>query len=121
MNTLVVLTVVVIALLIAGLAFFLFVIGGQLLRVADKLEECADLVWTIKGHADVIEPGLERINGTAGTIAGALPLLYGFAEGIVTGATYEAAPADAPPEVARPASGTRRSRMLDGVGYRAAG
>ena len=34
---------------------------------------------------------LERINRTAGTIAGALPLLYSFAEGIVTGATYEPA------------------------------
>ncbi len=117
MNTLVVLSVVVIAVLIAGLAFFLFVIGGQLLRVADKLEECADLVWSIKGHAEVIEPGVERINRTAGTIAGALPLLYTMAEDIVVGATYEPA-TSTEPDVARPASGTRRSRMFDHVGYR---
>ena len=47
---------------------------------------------------------------------GALPLLYGMAEEIVTGATY--APAEpAPPEPARPASGRRRSRLLDAVGF----
>lgn len=117
MTTLVVLTVVVIAALIAGLAIYLFIIGGQLGRVADKLEECADLVWEVQANARVIEPGVERINRTAGTIASALPLLYKMAEGIVVGATYEpVAPGE--PEVARPASGVRRSRMLEGVGYR---
>jgi hypothetical protein len=51
-------------------------------------------------------------------VAGALPLLYGMAEEIVTGATY--VPAEpAPPEPARPASGTRRSRLLDAVGFAA--
>jgi hypothetical protein len=51
-------------------------------------------------------------------VAGALPLLYGMAEEIVTGATY--APAEpAPPEPARPASGRRRSRLLDAVGFTA--
>lgn len=117
---LIVLTVVVIALLIAGLAIYLWILGGQLGRVADNLEECADLVWTIHEHADVIEPGVERINRTAGTIAGALPLLYSMAEGIVTGATYEPS-ADAEPSVARPASGVRRSRFLEGTGYRPGG
>ncbi|MEX2324158.1 MAG: hypothetical protein WD576_00270 [Nitriliruptoraceae bacterium] len=117
MNTLVLLSVVVIAALIGGLAFYLAVLGSQLARVADKLEECADLVWEIKHNADVIEPGLERISRTGGTIAGALPLLYSMAEGIVVGATYEPAiPAE--PEAVRPASGTRRSRFLDSVGYR---
>jgi hypothetical protein len=68
-------------------------------------------------NAEVIEPGVERINHTGGVIAGALPLLYGMAEGIVVGATYkpveetERAPA-------RPASGRRRSRLHDAVGYR---
>jgi hypothetical protein len=120
MTLFVVLTVVVIALLIAGLAIYLFIVGGQLGRVADTLEECADLVWTIHEHAEVIEPGVERINRTAGTVAGALPLLYSMAEGIVTGATYEPEPAGEP-EVARPASGVRRSRLLEGVGYRPEG
>ncbi len=119
MNLLVVLTVVDIVLLVAGLAFYLFIVGGQLTRVADKLEECADIVWRIKANAEVIEPGVTRINTTAGTIAGALPLLYTMAEGIVAGATYEP-PATDEPVVARPASGTRRSRMLEGVGYHAA-
>lgn len=119
MTTFVVLTVVVIAALIAGLAIYLFIVGSQLARVADKLEECADLVWEVQANAGVIEPGVERINRTAGTVAGALPLLYKMAEGIVVGATYEPAPADADPEVARPASGVRRSRLLEGVGYRA--
>ena len=118
MTTLVVLTVIDIVLLIAGLAIYLYIVGGQLSTVADRLEECADLVWEIKQNATVIEPGLERINRTGGGVAGALPLLYGMAEGIVTGATYEPEPEDAERPPARPAMGTRRSRLLDGVGYR---
>jgi hypothetical protein len=110
------LSVLDIVLLIAGLAFYLFVVGGQLKRIATNLEECAGLVRAIRGHATVIEPGLEHINRTGGVVAGALPLLYGMAEGIVTGATYQPAP-PAAPEPARPASGTRRSRLHDGVGY----
>ena len=47
----VVLSVVDIVLLIAGLAFYLFVVGGQLKRIATNLEECAELVRTIVGHA----------------------------------------------------------------------
>jgi hypothetical protein len=110
------LSVIDIVLLIAGLAFYLFVVGGQLKRIATNLEECAEIVRTIRGHAKVIEPGLEHINRTGGVVAGALPLLYGMAEGIVAGATYQpAAPAE--PAPARPASGTRRSRLHDGVGY----
>ena len=116
----VVLSVVDIALLIAGLAFYLFVVGGQLKRIATNLEECAELVRTIRGHAEVIEPGVEHINRTGGVIAGALPLLYGMAEGIVVGVTPPAAePVVRPP--ARPASGRRRSRLHDGVGYMPAG
>jgi len=116
MDTLVILSVVDIALLIAGLAFYLFVVGGQLKRIATNLEECAEIVHTIRGHAQAIEPGVERINQTGGVIAGALPLLYGMAEGIVTGATYQpAVPAQRQP--AQPASGRRRSRLHDAVGY----
>lgn len=117
MTLLVTLSVVVVVLLVAGLAGYLYVVGSQLARVADNLEACADLVWQIHGHAEVIEPGLHRINRTAGTVAGALPLLYTAAEGVVTGATYEPDPAPQP-SVARPASGVRRSRLLDAVGYR---
>jgi len=114
MTTLVVLSVVDIVLLIAGLAFYLFVVGGQLTRVATDLEECADIVWDIKKNAEPIVEGVSNINRVGGVVAGALPLLYGMAEGIVVGATYQPPP-ERPP--AAPASGTRRSRMHEMVGY----
>ena len=116
MTTLVVLTVVDIVLLIAGLAVYLFWVGSLLGRIAGNLEESAGIVHTIVGHAKLIGPGVEHINETGGVVAGALPLLYGMAADIVTGATYTPAP-PAPPQPARPASGTRRSRLLDGVGF----
>jgi hypothetical protein len=115
MTALVVCTVIDIALLIAGLAFYLFVVGSQLDNIATNLEDCSDLVRTIVRQAEVIEPGVEHINHTGGVIAGALPLLYGMAEGIVVGATYEPPAEERGP--ARPASGTRRSRFHDAVGY----
>src|SRR5688572_6295825 len=87
MSQLVLLSIVDIVLLIAGLAFYLFVVGGQLKRIATNLEECAELVRTIRANAEVIEPGVEHISRTGGVVAGALPLLYGMAEGIVTGVT----------------------------------
>jgi hypothetical protein len=116
MTTLVVLSVIDIVLLIAGLAFYLFVVGSQLSRIATNLEECSDIVGNIVRNAEVIEPGVEHINRTGRVIAGALPLLYGMAEGIVTGVT----PRPTEPVVrgpAAPASGRRRSRLHDGVGY----
>jgi hypothetical protein len=116
MTLLVVLTVADILLLAAGLAFYLFWVGTLLTRIAGNLEECAELVRTIVGHAELIGPGVEHINQTGGVVAGALPLLYGMAEGIVANVT----PREAPPEVpepARPASGTRRSRLADAVGF----
>ncbi len=116
MTTLIVLSVVDIVLLIAGLAFYLFVVGSQLTRIATNLEGCSDLVRTIERNAEVIEPGVEHINHTGGIVAGALPLLYGMAEGIVVGATYQPA-ASAERGPARPASGRRRSRFHDAVGY----
>jgi hypothetical protein len=115
MNNLVILTVVDIVALVAVLAIYLYVVGKQLTRVAGNLEEAADLVWKVKANAEVIAPGLERINRTGGVVAGALPLLYGMAEGIVTGATYEPSTEERPP--AKPADGTRRSRQLHGVGF----
>ena len=116
MTTLVVLTVIAIVLLIAGLAFFLFWTGTLLDRVAVNLEESAGLVRTIGEHAKLIGPGVEHINETGGVVAGALPLLYGMAEEIVAGVTPRP---ETPliPEPARPASGTRRSRLLDAVGF----
>ena len=116
MTVLVVLTVVAIAVLIAELAVYLFVVGSQLARVATKLEGCAEVVWDIKRNAEPIKSGVDRINSTGRVIAGALPLLYGMAEGIVVGATYEVAPKrESVP--ARPAMKRRRTRMHDAVGY----
>jgi len=108
------LTVLEIVVLIAGLAFFLFWIGTLLTRIATNLEECASLVKKINGHAGVIVPGVEHINRTGKVVASALPLLYGFAERIV------ARGKDIPTRssVARPASGTRRSRLHETVGFR---
>ncbi|MGO8956258.1 MAG: hypothetical protein ACLQFR_02610 [Streptosporangiaceae bacterium] len=116
MTTLVILTVVDVVLLIAGLAFYLYWVGTLLTRIAGNLEECAELVRTIVGHAKLIGPGVGHINETGGVVAGALPLLYWMAEGIVAAVT----PRPEEPAVlepARPASGTRRSRLHDAVGY----
>ena len=107
MNTMVLLSVVDIVLLIAGLAFYLFVVGGQLKRIATNLEECAEPIL----------PGVDHINRTGAVVAGALPLLYGMAEGIVAGVTPAPVGADAIRGPARPASGRRRSRLHDAVGY----
>jgi hypothetical protein len=116
MTTLVVLTVLEIVVLIAGLAFYLFWVGTLLTRIAGNLEDCGDLVRAIVGHAKLIGPGVGHINQTGGVVAGALPLLYGMAEEIVADVTPR--PEEpAAPEPARPASGTRRSRLHDAVGY----
>lgn len=117
MDIMVVLSVVDIVLLIAGLAVYLWIVGGQLTRIATTLEECSELVQKILADARVIEPGVEHINRTGGVIAGALPLLYGMAEGIVAGATYVHPAEGVLTAPARPASGTRRSRLHDSVGY----
>jgi len=113
----IVLTVIVIVLLIAGLAFYLYWAGTLLDRIGAKLEGAAEIVRGIKADAELIGPGVEHINQTGGVVAGALPLLYTMAEGIVVGVTGPA-PQPEVPEPARPASGTRRSRLLSAVGYR---
>lgn len=116
MTVLVVLTVIVIVALIAGLAVYLYWAGTLLDRIGAKLEGAGDIVRGITADAELIGPGVEHINQTGGVVAGALPLLYGMAEEIVAGVT-PAAPRPQVPEPARPASGTRRSRLLTGVGY----
>ena len=116
MTGMVIFTVIDIVLLIAGLAFYLFWVGSLLDRIGANLEECAELVRAIVGHAKLIGPAVGHINETGGVVAGALPLLYGMAEEIVTDVTPRPEP-PAVPEPARPASGTRRSRLLDAVGF----
>ena len=116
MSDLVLFTVIDIVLLIAGLAIYLWIVGTQLTRIATNLEECDALVAKINVNAASIEGNLEHVNRTGGVIAGALPLLYGMAEKIVVGATYdpETVPERSP---AVPASGRRRSRLHDAIGY----
>ena len=104
-----------VAALIAGLAIYLFIVGSQLKGIAADLEESADIVWQIKKDAEAIAPGLTSINTTGRVVAGALPLLYGMGEGIVVGATYQHDEHVAE-GVARPAMGTRRTRLMEGVG-----
>jgi hypothetical protein len=116
MTVLVILTVVVIAALIAGLAFYLYWAGTLLDRIGAKLEGAAEIVRGIGADAQLIGPGVEHINQTGGVVAGALPLLYSMAEDIVRGVT-PAAPRPEVPPPALPASGTRRSRLLAAVGY----
>ena len=116
MTLLVVMTVVAITSLIAELAIYLYVVGSGLTRVAGKLEGVAGVVWDIKHNAEPIDPGLERINKVGSRIAAAMPLLYGMAEGIVVGATYEPAP-EVEPVPARPAMKRRRTRLQEAVGY----
>ncbi|MGH8907903.1 MAG: hypothetical protein ACRD0K_15635 [Egibacteraceae bacterium] len=113
-TTLVVLSVLEIVVLVAALAFYLAWVGVLLSRIADNLEDCNASVKTIIGHAGLIGPGVQHINETGAQVAGAMPLLYGLAEGIIAKATPAPAPSPNTP-VARPASGTRRSRMH--VGY----
>jgi hypothetical protein len=110
-TTLIVLTVVEIVLLIAGLAFFLFWVGSLLTRIAGNLEKCSEAVSEIRGHAGDIVPGVEHINRTGGVVASALPLLYGFAEQIVTNVS------PAPEPRPRVVTGRRRSRLHETVGY----
>lgn len=115
--SLILLSVLVIGLLIAVLAIYLFVIGQLLHNIADNLDDCLGSVKTILDHAQVIVPAVEHINRTGGVVAGALPLLYGGADRI---AAKLAPPVPAPVNGHSnlPASGRRRSRLMDTVGFR---
>ncbi|MBV8542174.1 MAG: hypothetical protein JO364_03115 [Pseudonocardiales bacterium] len=88
--TLVVLTVIVVALLVAVLAVFLFAIGVLLNRTADNLDDCARNVKTVAHQAEVVGPALGRIKETGTTVVGALPLLCEAAEriGVAKSAPY---------------------------------
>lgn len=112
-STLTVITVIEIVVLIAGLAFFLYWVGSLLTTIAGTLEAGVGLVEQIRDDATLIGPGVEHINRSGGVVAAALPLLYGFAEKIIVKAT----PNPERPAVAVPASGRRRSRLLESVGY----
>ena len=127
MTVLVILTVIVIVALIAGLAVYLYWAGTLLDRIGAKLEGAADIVRGIVADAELIGPGVDHINRTGGVVAGALPLLYGMAEGIVAGVTPGSRPRPRcpsrpgpPPAPAAPAcctrSATRRGTNSAGAG-----
>ena len=80
--TLVVLTVVIVGLLIAALAAYLFIIGQLLKTTAVGLGDCLGSVRTIAGQAQVIGPGVNRINKTGTDLIGAMPLLIDGANGV---------------------------------------
>ncbi len=115
MKRLVVLTVVAIAVLTGGLALYFFWLGTLLNRIADNLEDSADLVRDIDDNAKVIRPGVAHINEVGGVVAGALPLLYVMAEDVVRSSAGEPATSSATDAAGTP--GARRSRQHDGVGF----
>ena len=101
----VVLSVIDIVLLIAGLAFYLFVVGTP---AHPDRDQPRGVRRPRPDHRRPTPsrscPGVEHINRTGGVVAGALPLLYGMAEGIVAGVTPRPTnPAERP--AARPAIG----------------
>jgi hypothetical protein len=115
MKRLQVLTVVVIGVLTGGLALYLFWLGTLLNRIADNLEDSADLVRNIDDNAKVIRPGVAHVNEVGGVVAGALPLLYGMAEQVVQSTAGEPATSSGTDAASTP--GTRRSRHHDAVGF----
>lgn len=115
--TLIALTIVVIASVIAALAAYLFLIGKALGRTAGNLGECLQSVRSIAGDAQVIGPGITRINQTGGELVGAMPLLFDDADAVAVKMT----PATAAPATSSSTPGPRVG-LLDGapatgVGY----
>lgn len=119
--TLIVLTVVVIACFIAVLALYLFRIGMVLNRTADNLGDCVQSVRTVAGQAQVVGPGMERLNKIGGDLLGAMPLLLDDAEGVAAKlaaptSVHTEAPAPSPDVVA--AASTASSPLgPSNVGY----
>ena len=63
---------------------YLYWVSSLLRRIANNLGDVDDMVTDVIGHATTIVPDLQHANRTLGSISGALPLLYGLAEKIVT-------------------------------------
>jgi hypothetical protein len=126
---LITLAVVVIVILIATLAFYLFEIGGLLKDVADNLDDCRQSVRKVCSQVEPVGPGLARLNKGGGELLDAVKLLIDGADRLAA-KLVPAAPAPAASAVAsaassppRPASSeTRKASVgyLDsavGVGY----
>jgi hypothetical protein len=77
---LIVITVVLIALFLVIVGGFLFAIAVLLGGIADNLDDCLENTEKIVEHAEVVLPGLGRINQTAKLVVKALPALIEVAE-----------------------------------------
>lgn len=80
MGTLILLTILDIAAFLGVLSLFLILIIGRLNNINQNLATCSRHVADIRGHAEIILPGVGQINRTLGVVSGALPLLYGLTE-----------------------------------------
>jgi hypothetical protein len=135
--TLVVLSIIVIGLLVAALAIYLFKAGVLLNRTADNLGDCLQSVRTIAGQAQVVGPGIMRINKAGADLVGAMPLLIEGAGAVAVklapstatapiptpaataapGAHIPAESGAAAPEDARTGRGYLDAAATTGVGY----
>jgi hypothetical protein len=129
MMILVVLTVVVIALMVAVLAVYLFLIGSRLNRIAGNLGDSLQSMTRIIDDSRKIGPGVIRINKTGSDIAGAVPLLLDDVDQLVAKTTNSStaaapsAPTPAPAAAADPDTSTAdpavssQNAVPVGVGY----
>jgi hypothetical protein len=74
------LTVVVIVLLVATLAFYLFVIGGLLNDVANNLDDCRQSVRKVCQQVEPVSPGIARLNKSGSDLLDAVKLLIDGAD-----------------------------------------
>jgi methyl-accepting chemotaxis protein len=84
MRPIVLMTFVVCGAFVVVLCGYLYWVSSLLRRIADNLGDVNDMAAEVIGHATTIVPDLQHANRTLGSISGALPLLYGLAEKIVT-------------------------------------
>lgn len=84
MRPIVLMTFAVCAAMTVVLCGYLYWVSSLLRRISDNLGDVNDMVGDVIGHATTIVPDLQHANRTLGSISGALPLLYGLAEKIVT-------------------------------------
>jgi hypothetical protein len=116
--TLIVMTVIVIACLIAGLAYYLFRIGTVLSRTAKGLGDCLQSVQTVARQAQGIGPGIKRLNKSGTDLLGAMPLLVEDADAVAAKLAPSAAPSAAAPPASPVAVGaTPAAPAQPGVGY----
>ena len=84
MRPIVLMTFAVCGAFVFVLCGYLYWVSSLLRRIANNLGDVNDMAVDVIGHATTIAPDLQHANRTLGSISGALPLLYGLAEKIVT-------------------------------------